>query len=86
MVLALVSGIGLLAAILTTYKAGGNASFRMGSVCFMALVMAVAGEALGIIGLKRPQRFTIFPIIGMIANVFIVLSILRIVYAGVVVL
>ncbi|MCQ2522218.1 MAG: DUF6142 family protein [Lachnospiraceae bacterium] len=82
-VLSVISIAGLIAAIVTTYHLGGDAPFRMGVVCFLSLLMAVAGIVLGIIGLRKYNSFHIFPIAGLVLNVGIILNIIRIVYAGV---
>lgn len=85
-VLSAISVVSIIVAVVLTYRGGGMATFRMGEVCFLAMLMAVAGIILGILGIRKANTFHVLPITGIVVCTATILFLIRIIYAGVLVI
>lgn len=75
--------ISIILAIYFTYLAGGEAAFRYGIVCLLAVLISIVGEAMAIVAFYDKDRFYFFPVLGMILNAIVFIAGLYIVFAGV---
>lgn len=69
-------------AIYQTYLAKGNAGSNMGVVGLMITIFSVVGLVLGYLAKNEPDKFKIFPYLGMFLNVAALMCISVILYAG----
>ena len=60
----------------------GPLTTGLGVLVLLALVLCVAGLALAIAGLFQPQRYKLFPILGLILNGLVILGTLLVVVIG----
>lgn len=65
-----------------SYVEKGAENMRYGAACFLALIFAFVGMALGVFGRMEKDRFYLFSYIGIVLNLAAVGLVSLILYAG----
>lgn len=81
-VLGAVSVIALAAAVIITFKERMYAPTRFGATALLALLFAIAGIILAVIGKMESDSFHLSCWVGLILNIFVIACISFILYAG----
>lgn len=80
--LGVLSSASLLLAAYLSYAVKGAENIRYGAACFLAMLFALIGLALGVLGRMEKDRFYLFSYIGIALNVFAIGLVSLILYAG----
>ncbi len=78
--------IGLVCLALTvyyTYKEYVTAPARYGLVCFLTVILAMAGIVLGLTAYRKKEAYFFFPLLGILLNSLVLFFNGYIIYAGV---
>lgn len=79
-----VIALGLLVyAVVLSFKAKGNGGVAVGALGMEALLVSVAGIAMGVYGFKEEEVFLKFPWIGTVGNTIICLFLLGTILVGI---
>lgn len=81
-VLGVLSVGSLLLAVYLSYLEKGAENMRYGAACFLALIFAFVGAALGAVGRMKKDKFYLFSYIGIALNLAAVGLASLILYAG----
>lgn len=80
----LVVALGLIVyAVVLSFKAKGNGGVAVGALGMEALLVSVAGIAMGVYGFKEEEVFLRFPWIGTVGNTLVCLFLLGTVLVGI---
>jgi len=63
-VLGIIAMISFFASLVSSFKAAGQISARMGAVGFVSIVFAAVGLILGVLSLGEKEKFVWFPRLG----------------------
>ena len=67
--LAIMSLVSIIINIYFSYKNAGDVSVNIGVSGFLALIFALIAFVYSIIGMKEPDSFRLFPILGLVISV-----------------
>ncbi|MCR5670760.1 MAG: DUF6142 family protein [Butyrivibrio sp.] len=81
-VLGIISVGALIAAVLFTYRDGGQAQLRYAAAAFVAAIFSVVGFVLGIMSRFEKDIFKLFPNLGIILNFISIVFIIFVVVLG----
>ena len=82
-VFGIISIVSMILAVYLTYREGGDARFRYGMVCVLAMLFSAVGETLSVAAYFGKDRYPFFPVFGIAVNAISILTGLYIIYAGV---
>jgi len=81
-VLGILSVLSLILAAYLSYMDKGAENMRYGSACFLAMIFAFVGVALGVLGRMEKDKFYLFSYIGIVLNLAAIGLVSLILYAG----
>lgn len=82
-VLGMISLSALLLCVYMTVTARQEVALKYGLVCVVALLMAVSGMVLGVLGRLKKDMYYFFPFLGMLLNAATIIFCGYLIYAGV---
>ena len=82
-VLGVIALVGMILAIMLSYKERGAANPRYGLALLWSFVFAIGGMVQGVRSKLERDVFLFFPILGIATNTIVILSTFFILYAGV---
>lgn len=83
-ILGIISLASMWAVIFLTYQKDGEATVGYGVTGILAVCFSLAGLVLGILTAKEKKYFKIFPVLGILLNVVVLIGIGFILYMGLV--
>lgn len=81
--LGLISFVSMCLVIYLSYKLKGAMSPKLGAATFFAMLISMAGEALGIMGRMEKDKFYLYPNIGLFLNSASLFIIICLFYLGI---
>ncbi len=81
-VLGLLSLVAITLSIYYSFKSGGQADFKYGTVILLTLIFSIAGMILGVLSRFEKDKFYLFSYIGILLNFITLVAISFILYAG----
>lgn len=82
-VLGILSDVSIGLAVFSSFRIGGRASARLGTVILAAMLFSIAGLVFGILSRMEKDKFYFFPDLGILLNGIGVCATGFILYAGV---
>ena len=82
-VLGILSDVSIGLAVFSSFRIGGRASARLGTVVLVAMLFSIAGLVFGILSRMEKDKFYFFPDLGILLNGIGVCATGFILYAGV---
>ena len=82
-VLGVISTASMVAVIYLSFLLKGQAPVSYGLTGFLALLMSVVGEVLGVVAVFERDRFKLFPITGIVLNLVAIAIVAFVFYMGV---
>ena len=81
-ILGILSSITLGSAVYLSYQSGGESSPRYGTAALLAEIFMFAGFILGVYSLTEKDKFKLFTVFGILANILAFGMLSLILYAG----
>lgn len=81
-ILGVISLVTLGISVYFSYLNKGVITERYGTSAFLALVFMVIGLGLGLFSLREPEKFRLFSVLGIVANVLVFAVLSLILFAG----
>ena len=72
--LALIGIVALIVSIYLSYRGGGEGNARFATALFLSFLMSVVGLILAVISRTEPDRYYLFPNLGIILNALVLLA------------
>ena len=82
-VLGILSDVSIGLAVFSSFRIGGRASARLGTVILVAMLFSIAGLVFGILSRMEKDKFYFFPDVGILLICFVVCATGFFLYAGV---
>lgn len=78
-----ISFVSMCLVIYLSYKMKGAMSPKLGAATFFAMLISIAGEAMGILARMEKDKFYLFPNIGLVLNSISLFIIICLLYMGI---
>lgn len=82
-VLGVIALVGVILAVVLSYREKGAANARYGVAVMFAFLIAIGGFVQGVRAKMEKDVFLLFPVFGLVSNVLAIVGIMIILYAGV---
>ena len=82
MILGIISLVSMIIVIYLTYKSGGEAKGGYGVTGLLATIFSLTGLGLGLVTLKEKETYKLFPCIGTVLNVLVLMGLGFLLYLG----